>query len=150
MIILCGGRGKRMGKITNKIPKPLIKVAKKPIIEHKLTFYKSQGLKNFIFCLGYKSNQLRKFLKKKLPHSFYHDAGEKAGILKRISLVKSYIKDNTIISYGDTLAKINFDLVKSHKKSKCALTIVAAPIQNPFGIVNWNSKENCFLMKNQF
>tara|TARA_B100000242_G_C42990078_1_gene459604 strand:+ start:316 stop:1026 length:711 start_codon:yes stop_codon:yes gene_type:complete len=141
MIILCGGRGKRMGKITNKIPKPLIKVAKKPIIEHKLTFYKSQGLKNFIFCLGYKSNQLRKFLKKKLPHSFYHDAGEKAGILKRISLVKSYIKDNTIISYGDTLAKINFlDLVKSHKKSKCALTIVAAPIQNPFGIVNWNSK----------
>ena len=54
-----------MGKITNKIPKPLIKVAKKPIIEHKLTFYKSQGLKNFIFCLGYKSNQLRKFLKKK-------------------------------------------------------------------------------------
>ena len=67
MIILCGGRGKRMGKITNKIPKPLIQVAKKPIIEHKLIYYKSQGLTDFIFCLGYKSNQLRKFLKNKLP-----------------------------------------------------------------------------------
>ena len=141
MIILCGGRGKRMGKITNKIPKPLIQVAKKPIIEHKLIYYKSQGLKNFIFCLGYKSNKLRKFLKSKLPKSQYHDAGVKAGILKRIHLVKEHISDNTIISYGDTLAKINFfDLLKSHKKSQCSLTIVAAPIQNPFGIVNWNSK----------
>ncbi len=141
MIILCGGRGKRMGKITNKIPKPLIQVAKKPIIEHKLIYYKSQGLTDFIFCLGYKSNQLRKFLKNKLPKCLFHDAGVKAGILKRINLVKEYINDYTIISYGDTLAKINFlDLVKSHKKSKCALTIVAAPIKNPFGIVNWNSE----------
>ena len=65
----------------------------------------------------------------------------RAGILKRIDLVKEYINDYTIISYGDTLAKINFlDLLQSHKRSKCALTIVAAPIQNPFGIVNWNSE----------
>ena len=64
MIILCGGRGKRMGNLTNKMPKPLIQVAYKPIIEHKLNYYKSQGLTDFIFCLGYKSNQLKKFLKK--------------------------------------------------------------------------------------
>lgn len=141
MIILCGGRGKRMGKLTNNMPKPLIKVAYKPIIEHKLIYYKSQGLTDFIFCLGYKSNELKKFLKKKLPKSLFHDAGVKAGILKRINLVKEYINDYTIISYGDTLAKINFlDLLQSHKRSKCALTIVAAPIQNPFGIVNWNSE----------
>ena len=141
MIILCGGRGKRMGNLTNKMPKPLIQVAYKPIIEHKLIYYKSQGLTDFVFCLGYKSNQLKKFLKKKSPNSLFHDAGVRAGILKRIDLVKEYINDYTIISYGDTLAKINFlDLLQSHKRSKCALTIVAAPIQNPFGIVNWNSE----------
>ena len=43
MIIVCGGRGKRMGKMTDKIPKPLIKIGKKTIIEHKLRYYKSQG-----------------------------------------------------------------------------------------------------------
>ena len=141
MIILCGGRGKRMGNLTNKMPKPLIQVAYKPIIEHKLNYYKSQGLTDFIFCLGYKSKQLKKFLKNKLPKSLFHDAGVRPGILKRIDLVKEHINNDTIISYGDTLAKINFlDLLKSHKKSKCALTIVAAPIQNPFGIVNWDSE----------
>ena len=32
------------------------------------------------------------------------------------------------------------DLIKKHIKSKCLLTIVVAPIQNPFGLVNWNKK----------
>ena len=83
---------------------------------------------------------MKNFLKKKLPDSLFHDGGLHAGILKRIYLVKEYIKNNVIISYGDTLAKINFkDLLRNHKKSKCALTIVAAPIQNPFGLVDWNS-----------
>ena len=39
MIILCGGKGKRMGEITKKIPKPLLKVGKKTIIEHKIKYY---------------------------------------------------------------------------------------------------------------
>ena len=36
IIILCGGMGKRMGRFTKKIPKPLLKVGKIPIIEHKI------------------------------------------------------------------------------------------------------------------
>ena len=55
IIIVCGGRGKRMGRMTNKIPKPMIKIGKKPIIEHKINYYQSQGIDRFIFCLGYKS-----------------------------------------------------------------------------------------------
>ena len=38
IIILCGGRGKRLGNITKKIPKPLVKVGNSTIIEHKLNF----------------------------------------------------------------------------------------------------------------
>ena len=140
MIILCGGRGRRMGHLTNKIPKPLIKVGNKPIIEHKINYYKSQGIKKFIFCLGYKSNLLKNFLSKKTDHSIFDDAGINAGILKRIFLVKKYITSDTFLSYGDTLAKINFKhLMNQHKKSNCSITIVVAPIKNPFGIVNFNS-----------
>ena len=56
ILILCGGRGKRMGKFTKNIPKPLIKVGKIPIIQHKIYYYKKQGFKNFTFCVGYKAN----------------------------------------------------------------------------------------------
>ena len=65
MIIVCGGRGKRMGKITNSMPKPLIKVGKNPIIEHKIKYYNKEGIDKIIFCLGYKAKQLKNFLIKK-------------------------------------------------------------------------------------
>ena len=141
IIILCGGKGKRLGNITKKIPKPLVKVGKIPIIEHKLNYYKKQGLENFIFCIGYKGNILKKFLKKKCENPIFYDGGINTGILKRIYSARENIKSSTIVSYGDTLAKINFrDLLKKHKKSKAVLSIVVAPIQNPFGLIDWNRK----------
>ena len=141
IIILCGGRGRRMGHITKNIPKPMVKVGKMPILEHKINYYKSKGFNNFIFCTGYKSKIIKNFLKKKNINSPISDGGIKAGILKRIFLAQSKIKNASIISYGDTLAKINFkDLIKKHIKSKCPITIVVAPIQNPFGLVDWNDK----------
>ena len=141
MVIVCGGRGKRMGSITNKYPKPMVKIGKKTIIEHKVSYYRTQGIKNFIFCLGYKAKILKKFLSKKVPSNIYNISSLEHGILKRISLVKDKIKRPTLISYGDTLARINFSsLILKHKSSKCPITIVVAPIKNPFGIVNWNKK----------
>ena len=65
-------------------------------------------------------------------------------LIKEINHVANLRKLNegdAIISYGDTLAKINFrDLLKQHKKSKAILSIVVAPIRNPFGLVNWDQK----------
>ena len=143
MIILCGGRGKRMGYITKNIPKPMVKVGKIPILEHKINYYKSKGFNNFIFCTGYKSNVIQNFLKKKNISCHISNGGTKAGILKRIFLTQEKIKNTSIISYGDTLAKINLkDLIVKHTKSKCTITIVVAPIQNPFGLVEWNNKGN--------
>ena len=51
VIILCGGQGKRLGNITKKIPKPLIKLGRLSIIEHKLNYYKKQGLKEKMITL---------------------------------------------------------------------------------------------------
>ena len=148
IIIVCGGKGKRMGKITKKRPKPLIKIGNKTLIEHKISYYKSQGIKKFIFCTGYKANLIRNFLVKKIPGAVFNNAGLNTGILKRIFSIKNHIDDNTIVSYGDTLAKIDFkDLIIKHKKSKCLLTIVIAPIQNPFGLVNWNKRNKVISFK---
>ena len=71
VIILCGGRGKRLGNITNKIPKPLVKVGNISLIEHKLNYYRRQGLEDFVFCIGYKGNILKKFLKKNIKKPFF-------------------------------------------------------------------------------
>ena len=84
MIILCGGRGRRMGKLTSSIPKPMVKIGKSSIIEHKIKYYQSQGIENFTICLGYKSKILKKHLLKKKISIDFDDAGINPGILKRI------------------------------------------------------------------
>ncbi|MAV56527.1 MAG: hypothetical protein CMI79_03245 [Candidatus Pelagibacter sp.] len=141
ILILCGGRGKRMGKYTVKIPKPLIKVGKIPIIQHKINYYKKQGFKNLTFCVGYKANIMKKFLKRNFQKPNFSFSGVDSGILKRIHFALKNHNETTIISYGDTLAKINLmDLIKKHNKSNSLMSLVIAPIRNPFGIVKWNLK----------
>ena len=74
-------------------------------------------------------NILPKLLKKKCKKPIFSDGGVSSGILKRIYLARKIINTSAIISYGDTLAKINFkDLLEQHKKSKAILSIVVAPI----------------------
>ncbi len=141
ILILCGGKGKRMKKFTNKIPKPLVKVGKIPIIQHKINYYKSQGFKNLIFCVGYKAKKIESFLKNKYKGITFSNAGVNSGILKRIFFAFKNSTSPSIVTYGDTLAKINLsDLLTKHKKTKSLMSLVVAPIKNPFGIVKWNKK----------
>ena len=51
VLIMCGGKGKRLGKITEKYPKPLIKIKDKSLLELKLERYIDQGFNDFVFHL---------------------------------------------------------------------------------------------------
>jgi len=139
VLILCGGRGKRMGMLTEEIPKPLISIGNKSILEYKLKRYQYQGVKRFIFCIGYRGNMIRDRVKQTGVNAEFSDIGEQAGMLKRIHAVRSMMSRPTIISYGDTYAEINLkNLISEHNKSGALLTLVAAPIQNPFGLLEWD------------
>ena len=143
VLIMCGGKGRRLGKLTENIPKPLMKINKKTIIDYKLQIYKRYGLTDYIFCIGFQGRKIIQYMKDIKVEAQYSDSGEKAGILKRIFDAKEKIGNTTIISYGDTFAQINFsELIHSHRNSKFILTLVVAPMVNPFGIVEWNL-DNC-------
>ena len=59
-IILAGGYGSRLAEETKLKPKPLVKIGSKPIIWHLIKIYSHFGIKDFIICLGYKGELLRK------------------------------------------------------------------------------------------
>ena len=63
-IILCGGRGTRLGALGKKIPKTLAKVNKREILWYILNHLKISNFKNIILPLGYKGHLIKKFLKK--------------------------------------------------------------------------------------
>ena len=60
-IIMAGGVGLRLRPLTLSIPKPLIPVGDKPILEHIIIKLKSQGIDEVIFAVGYKSEFIRAY-----------------------------------------------------------------------------------------
>lgn len=65
-VILCGGKGTRLGLIGKKIPKTLVKIHGKPIIWYIIKILIKNKFNHFILPTGYKKNQIESFFKKKV------------------------------------------------------------------------------------
>ncbi len=61
VVILCGGYGTRIRDVTESLPKPMINIGPYPILFHIMKYYASFGHKEFILCLGYKSDVIKDF-----------------------------------------------------------------------------------------
>ena len=64
VVILAGGYGTRLAEETKIKPKPLVQIGGKPIIWHIIKIYSHYGIKDFVICLGYKGEILKKELEK--------------------------------------------------------------------------------------
>ena len=121
-VILAGGKGSRLGSLTKVTPKPMIKVGGKPILWHILKILSSQGIKEFIICLGYKGNIIKNYIsKEKFDFNVKCvSTGENTLTARRIFLIKNEIKsERFLMTYGDGVSNINISkLLKLHKKKK--------------------------------
>jgi NDP-sugar pyrophosphorylase family protein len=142
ILIMCGGRGKRLGKFTEDIPKPLLKITHdQTVLEVKIREYLRQGFHEFIICLGYKGALIRQEIAKfGIDARFeFSDAGVDAGILQRLALARDLFTERVMMTYGDTFTDIELErFIATHQQSDNEATIVAGPIENPFGLVEFN------------
>ncbi len=141
VMILCGGKGLRLRPLTNNIPKPLIPINRKPILEHIINHFLTFNFDNFIIATGYKSKKIEDFMKKKFKDIDYTvvNSGD-VNILERIRHCISKIQTNCILCYGDTLTDLNINkLRETHKKNKNAILVSSYPIRIPFGVMDINS-----------
>jgi glucose-1-phosphate cytidylyltransferase len=139
VVILAGGLGTRLSEYTKTIPKPMVKVDKKPIIFHIMKHYARYGFKEFYLAGGYKHEVIKKFFKKK----FYDwkvkiiDTGQKTMTGGRLKRLKKFLKDDTfMLTYGDGLSNINLKkLLKFHKENKKMVTMTAVRPPARFGSI---------------
>ncbi len=138
VVVLCGGKGTRLSEYTEEIPKPLIEIGPKPILWHLVKLYRKFGHKDFIFCLGYKGEKIKKFFQnEKNANVEFVDTGLETNKAERILKVKHLIKDdNFFVTYGDDLSDVNVNKLYSfHKKNKKIVTLTAVNLESPFGIL---------------
>jgi NDP-sugar pyrophosphorylase family protein len=130
VIILAGGKGKRIKKFTTKKPKPLVEIFNKPFIEYQIDLIKKQKYKKIIISVGHYGNQIINFLKKKkfkdLNITFSKDGQKALGTGGALKKIFKNNKGNFIILYGDSYLPIDLEKVQTkfiHSKKDALLTI---------------------------
>ena len=144
VVLLAGGFGTRLSEYTKTIPKPMIKVAGKPMLFHIMKLYARYGFKDFYVALGYKGEVIKKYFNKK----FYDwninliETGKNTMTGGRLKRLKKYIGNETfMMTYGDGLSNINLKkLLKFHKKNKKLVTLTAVRPPARFGAIKIKGK----------
>jgi len=102
VVILAGGFGTRLSEETTKIPKPLVKVGKYPIILHLMWHYAYYGYNDFIICLGYKGDLIIDYFKKNKQNHLniqFVKTGLKSLTGERLKRVQKYVSDPFFLTY---------------------------------------------------
>ena len=150
VLIMAGGFGKRLMPLTKKIPKPMLPIKGKPILQITLENLKLQNFEQILISTHYKSEIIKKYFKdgKKLELKInYLEEKKPLGTAGSLKLVKNFfIKqyENLLIVNGDILTDINFqNILDFHKSHQSDLTIAVKNINisNNFGVVK---KEGIF------
>ena len=111
VVIMAGGKGKRLKPFTNILPKPLLPIQDKTAIEHIIDNYKAIGIDNFIITIFDKSEIIKSFFKEIQPSYKIKFVVEPKplGTIGGLKLIKNFIKKNILVTNCDILT--NFDIL---------------------------------------
>jgi len=134
-LILCGGEGTRLRPITYEIPKSLVPVHGKPIIEHIFDLLKKYGVTDVILSVGYMKEKILKEVDSwsrlglnitTVPES------KPMGTGGAIRTAKDKLPKTFIVSNGDELKKLDImDMYETHKKNNALATIALTTVEDP-------------------
>lgn len=126
-VILSGGRGKRLRPITDYVPKPLLTLNNIPLIEWQIKYCKKFGIKEFVICTGYKTEQIENYLKAKnnldvkISFSIEKTPLGTAGAIKKAGI---FIKDKSFfVLNGDVITNLNMNKLKTKLNSIATISL---------------------------
>tara|TARA_B110000037_G_scaffold222593_1_gene298198 strand:+ start:2583 stop:3368 length:786 start_codon:yes stop_codon:yes gene_type:complete len=139
-VVLCGGKGSRLGALGKKIPKTLVKVQNKEILWYIIQFLKFSGFNNIILPLGYRGEQIKKFLKKNNNFGIQiqtFNTGINSNIGSRIKKITNYIKEpNFLLLNGDAIFNFNLGKIFNyHCKNKYDVTFLSGEVTYQYGSI---------------
>jgi dTDP-glucose pyrophosphorylase len=106
-VILAAGRGKRMRELTKEIPKPMVLVSQKPVVQYIIEGLRDAGIQKVLLVVGYRKNIIIDYFRDGSEFGLQIDYIEQItqdGTGKAVELAKNFCKQNPfILSYGDIL-----------------------------------------------
>ena len=144
VLIMAGGFGKRLLPYTKKVPKPMLKINNRPIIENIILKFLKQGFNKFYISTHYKSQYIKNYFKKKKNlgvNIVFLNEKKPLGTAGCLGLLKNkQIKKNILIHNADIISDLNYNnFIKFHNESKSDITMAAKEniTYSPFGEINF-------------
>ena len=160
-VILAGGMGTRLREETEYRPKPMVEVGGRPIIWHIMKILSTQGINDFVICLGYKGDQIKDYFinYESRSNDLTVTLGQNGAVVQhsnsitenwnitladtglntmtggRINRIRKYVKNEKFLcTYGDGLANIELkSLLDFHDQHGLGATVTAVRPTNRFG-----------------
>lgn len=129
IVIMAGGLGSRLKPLTNVLPKPLIPIGDKTILEHIFERFSNHGSSTFYISVNYKSDLIEYYLKSQnLPYTIsYFEEDKPMGTAGSLSLLKDKISETFFVSNCDIIIDQDYsEILEYHKANNNEITIVAA------------------------
>lgn len=143
-IILAGGRGERMGQLTKEVPKPMLRVGGKPLLQYQIEQLKEAGATDVIIVEGYLPKVIQEYFGDgkefgiHIHHLVVDTAKGSAGATREALQLIPETEENIPLLYGDILSDINIkQLMEKHKEigDIATLSTVSADYLHPDGLV---------------
>jgi dTDP-glucose pyrophosphorylase len=147
ILIMAGGFGKRMMPLTNDIPKPMLEISGKPILEHIICNARSQGFSSFCISVHYLAEKIINYFEDGSKWDVtieYINEELPLGTAGCMSLFKNKPSDPFIVTNGDLYSDINFSAILDfHKLNNADATmgVKEQKLRNPFGIIETQGLE---------
>lgn len=141
-IVLVGGEGTRLRPFTYELPKALLPIHGKPMVQHVLDMLKSHGVTEIYLAVGYKGDMIKDYFGDgskfglEIKYIFEKTPLGTAGPLR---LAKRYLDDTFFIVWGDILSRIDLsDFMHFHKNNEGLATVALTTVDDPsrFGVAS--------------
>ncbi len=133
-VILAGGRGERLKPLTDTLPKPMLPIAGKPLLEWQLLSLKKHGINNVVICASYLAEKIKNYF----GHEWngikisYPEEAQLLGTGGAIRNSSDILDDNFLVINGDVVNLIDFSsLTDFHMSKKCLATVVVRHSDHP-------------------
>lgn len=136
IVIIAGGQGTRIASVNSDIPKAMIPVDDKPILEYQVELAKRYGYHDFLFIIGHLGEQISTYFGdgKKFGVSIeYYQEEKQLGTAGALGYLKDKLREDFFVFYGDTVMDFDMDAMLAFHKSKNAdATLFLHPNDHPY------------------
>ena len=135
VVIMAGGKGTRIASVRSDVPKPMINICGKPILEHQIDNLKTCGLTDVILVIGYLGDKIKEYFgdgsKFGVNIEYFvedHPLGTAGALFKMPQLTEDFL-----LLCGDVIIDVDFNrFIAFHKEHKAWASLVAHPNGHPY------------------